>query len=391
MVDPDEQERLQTIATDLIRAFVQEGLKKLNIVAEVASLAVVLGQDDFRKLLQQNPDPYLIYQAAYAYQALLYIPDDETILQSMMRHTGKVAQGISGVVSTVKTLDLIGFIEGLQNVQQGLAGAETTIGLISDACSNAIALATNEQGLVQEGRFADFENLVQEAPCQHDTAFRLGVCQRLGEIAASPVWDPMTRKCAVEFLRQLYKDDASNGQKVNIKRRILCILSQLAESSKDIIEGSAQELLQEVQASSSHLKGAMHRGYGNDILALHPIMVIPPPTESPLLDCVQSKIDVETSLRKLKRERLQGRDGDVYISPRAKATSRATDHLDLTANVQEFLASDRKVSLILGDSGAGKSTFNRALEISLWENYKTNRIPLFPLAYIRKIRTKPYC
>ncbi|KAF9993555.1 hypothetical protein BGZ80_008091, partial [Entomortierella chlamydospora] len=51
-VDPDERERLQTMATDLIRAFVQEGLKKPDVVAEVASLVAILEQDDFRKLLQ---------------------------------------------------------------------------------------------------------------------------------------------------------------------------------------------------------------------------------------------------------------------------------------------------------------------------------------------------
>ncbi|KAF9992870.1 hypothetical protein BGZ80_008378, partial [Entomortierella chlamydospora] len=80
--------------------------------------------------------------------ALQYIPDDETILQSMMRRTGKVVQGISGVVSAVKALDLVGFIEGLQNVQQGVAGAEKVIGLVSDACSNAVALIENGQGLL---------------------------------------------------------------------------------------------------------------------------------------------------------------------------------------------------------------------------------------------------
>ncbi|KAG0017731.1 hypothetical protein BGZ80_007962, partial [Entomortierella chlamydospora] len=54
--DPDENERLQTMATDVIRAFVQEGLKKSNVVAEVVSLAAVIGQEDFRKLLQEFVD-----------------------------------------------------------------------------------------------------------------------------------------------------------------------------------------------------------------------------------------------------------------------------------------------------------------------------------------------
>ncbi|KAF9992677.1 hypothetical protein BGZ80_008450, partial [Entomortierella chlamydospora] len=216
------------------------------------------------------------------------------------------------------------------------------------------------------------------APCQHNPAFRLGVCQRLGEISANPIWYLKIRKCAVEFLRQLYKDDANNDQQVNINQWILYILSRLAESSKDIIEGPAQELLQEAQSNVSYVKGAVLHDRKNDILVLYSIMVTPPSTESPLLGCVQNKPDVETPLRKLRRERLKDRGGDVYISPRTKATQRATDHFDLTTKVQEFLASDSKVFLVLGDSGAGKSTFNRALEISLWDNYKTNgRIPLF--------------
>ncbi|KAG0310738.1 hypothetical protein BGZ97_012376 [Linnemannia gamsii] len=44
----------------------------------------------------------------------------------------------------------------------------------------------------------------------------------------------------------------------------------------------------------------------------------------------------------------------------------------------DFLAGDSQVMLILGDSGAGKSTFNQHLENLLWKDYKTGGpIPLF--------------
>ncbi|KAK3821422.1 MAG: hypothetical protein J3Q66DRAFT_398463 [Benniella sp.] len=39
-------------------------------------------------------------------------------------------------------------------------------------------------------------------------------------------------------------------------------------------------------------------------------------------------------------------------------------------NVEEFLSSEKKVFLLLGDSGAGKSSFNRELECHLWKSYK---------------------
>ncbi|KAF9992107.1 hypothetical protein BGZ80_008707, partial [Entomortierella chlamydospora] len=87
----------------------------------------------YLKDLQQSSDPRLAYQAAYAYQALQYIPDDETILQTMLRRTGKVMKGISVVVSAVKAIDLDKFIDGLQHIQEGLKGAEEVISTVGSA------------------------------------------------------------------------------------------------------------------------------------------------------------------------------------------------------------------------------------------------------------------
>jgi len=68
--------------------------------------------------LKRTSDPFLVYHAAYAYQALLCVPDDETMWQAAMRRTGKVIQDVSGLVSAVKGLDLAKFIEGLENIQK---------------------------------------------------------------------------------------------------------------------------------------------------------------------------------------------------------------------------------------------------------------------------------
>ncbi|KAG0310100.1 hypothetical protein BGZ97_012804, partial [Linnemannia gamsii] len=89
---------------------------------------------------------------------------------------------------------------------------------------------------------------------------------------------------------------------------------------------------------------------------------------------------VENSLKALRVRRLEEYDQLVYIPPMAKANLQAKDNnlFPLMAKVQEFLNSDRHVMLILGDSGAGKSTFNRHLEHHLWTNYdKDDAIPLF--------------
>ncbi len=67
----------------------------------------------------------------------------------------------------------------------------------------------------------------------------------------------------------------------------------------------------------------------------------------------------------------------LYVAPRGKASLQATDTSHLLSKVQELL-SDKHVILLTGDSGAGKTTFNRILEKHLWDNKKeTDAIPLF--------------
>lgn len=70
----------------------------------------------------------------------------------------------------------------------------------------------------------------------------------------------------------------------------------------------------------------------------------------------------------------------VYIPPQAKPSLNASDDtlFPLMEKVTEFLASPRQVLLLLGDSGAGKSTFNLEVEHTLWKGYrKYGPIPLY--------------
>ncbi|KAF9350885.1 hypothetical protein BGX26_010968, partial [Mortierella sp. AD094] len=502
--DPGEKERLQTMATDVIRAFVRDELKRSDAVAEIAGLSAVLEQDDFRKLLevfvdgveqsvllkvhlldglaclmknapqgnldpddlvkileilstrlkgthqqstqhsyllamtvsrvldgmvdsqveglaheelheplsqylqglQKSSDPRLVYQAAYAYQSLQHIPDDETILQAMMRRTGKVVKEISGVVSAVKALDINGFIDGLRHIEGGLVSAGKATVIVNDAYQNAKTLTESGQAfleslkeglsfsrksawypalrgldlLIQEGRLTEFETLIREAPCQQDPAFQWGVCQRLGELAANTVWDDDIRQCAITFLGEMYSDDAQWGHQAEVKQWILRILTVLAKSAESTVTNHAKRFLQSLKTDGDTNKRATCQAHLNGDENQYILQVASPSLHgSQLLDSVQNKPDIETPLRQLKYERLKGRVQGVYISPRAKANVNATVDFDLSSKVEEFLNSSKKVFLLLGDSGSGKSTFNSVLEAKLWDKYeKTNGpIPLF--------------
>jgi hypothetical protein len=353
--DTDEQERLRTLAVDVIREYLRDELKDTKAVAEVVRLAPVLERDDFRDLLRQfymgidksgllnlpqleglaemiqnaspgyldtddlvktleflgtrlrnthqqstnriyqltvvvshvldamadskvrgldrenlheplsayleelqkSDDPHLVYQSAYAYQALLYVPDNETPWQATLRRTGKVIQGLSGIVSAVKGFDLNGFVEGLGNLQQGFEGATQAFRLAKDAYRGVASLAEGGQGLleglkeglsfqrkrawyqalrgadilIEAGQFAKLRKLICEAPCRNDPAFQWGLCQRLGDIAANTMWDANIRQGAVALLGEIYQNDAIWGNQANIKQYTLDVLMQLASPS----------------------------------------------------------------------------------------------------------------------------------------------------------------
>ncbi|KAF9362917.1 hypothetical protein BGX34_005255 [Mortierella sp. NVP85] len=203
--------------------------------------------------LKGSSDSYLVYQVAYAHQALLHIPDNESPWQAAMRRTGKVMQGVFGLVSAVKALDLNKFIGSLDNIQQGL-GASQVVQFVKTTYESANSLIESGQGffdclkeglsferkcvwyaalrgadmLIREGQFVEFKNLVCEAPCRRDVAFQWGVCQQLGEIAASSTWDPETRRCAISFLGEIYQNDTEWGHQVIVKQLIVDILMQMA-------------------------------------------------------------------------------------------------------------------------------------------------------------------
>ena len=210
--------------------------------------------------LRKNSDPFLEYQAAYAYQALMNVPDDETKFEAAMRRTLKVIQGVSGLASAVYSADPKKLINGLKDILRGISG-ESELSDVFDATKSAYkevdALIKDGKGyadalkeglgferklawypalreadvMIRGGELDNFKSLVCEAPCRYDPAFQWGVCQRLGEMAANPKWNEKTRRNAIAFLGEIYENDKVWRLKDEIKKWILNILMQLSSSS----------------------------------------------------------------------------------------------------------------------------------------------------------------
>jgi hypothetical protein len=249
--------QLTTAVSQVLDAMADAEVKDLDLEKLHEPLSAYL------KTLRESSDPYLVYQAAYAYQALQYVPDNETPWQAAMRRTGKVIRGVSGLVSAVKGVDLNGFVEGLKDIQQGLAGASEAIRVATTAIGDVTSVVHGGQGfvkglkeglsfdrkrawypalrmastLLQNGQVSKFRELICEVSCRRDPAFQWGVCQQLGEMAANPTWDRRTRHDAIDFLGAIYRGNVVLGQGASLREWIVIILMRLASSSDKNVQG----------------------------------------------------------------------------------------------------------------------------------------------------------
>ncbi|KAF9950919.1 hypothetical protein BGZ72_007489 [Mortierella alpina] len=352
--------------------------------------------------LQRSDNLHLKYHASYAFQALLCVPDNESPWQAAVRRTSEVLKGVSGMISAVKALDLNSFLTSLQ---QGFEGVDQVFKL-AQAYDGVTVLYDAEQGLVasiketltlnrkcawyaalrgadiliEGGELAKFRDLVCRAVCRRELAFQWGVCQRLANLATNTRWGTDTRQEAVRFLREIYRCDGDWGQLPPIKKYILEILQQLSNMDSNL---QAASVLQELATDGDEAKQDIYRHSTGNYASTKPIAhqlksgLIEFASPS-LLDCVQKRTDVEGDLRRIAKSRIAETGGTVYVPPLAKADLQSDETFRLFPMVNEFLSGEDKVLLLLGDSGAGKTTFNRQLEIQLWDKYKpkTGLIPL---------------
>ncbi|KAG0298188.1 hypothetical protein BGZ96_001733 [Linnemannia gamsii] len=370
----------------LLDVMAEHKVSDLNRVEDHEPLSGVLSG------LKDSLDPYLMYQACYAFQALQYVPDDESPLQAILRHSVGVLDGLVKVSAAFK-LDVGAVLEGLSKLQEALGGV---VGVVGDVYEGILTLVESGRGVIdgfkeglpagkkrlwyaairaaqnfiQSGQLKDFNQLIYDAPYRRDPLFQWGICQLLGEIATDNTWDSTIRQQAVDLLGDLYKNDPEWGQDKSVKAWTLSIIGQLSTVTDQSVSTSAVKLL-----------NGLNQDQGTNTGLPYPLRNrLPVPLSSPILVRVLEIPDVEYDLHNLKLQRLMEHRQGVYISPQAKPSLQSADEVlfPLMEKVQEFLSSQRQVFLVLGDSGSGKSTFNLELEHTLWKNYKKyGPIPLF--------------
>jgi hypothetical protein len=260
---PEHPFHLTLAVSRVLDIMADHRVKDLNRIVEHEPLSGILSG------LKESSDPYLMYQACYAFQALQYIPDDETALQAVLRHSAGVVDGLVKVSSVFK-LDIGAVLEGLGNLQEAVGNTvSTAISVYNGVCSLVesgrgvfesvkeevgsgqkrpwyVAICT-ANALAQAGQLNDLNRLINEAPCRLDPLFQWGICQLMGEIASDAMWDSAIRQQAIDFLAELYRSDDEWGQDESVKGWMANIINRVGAIDGHAVSTNADTLIKQLE------------------------------------------------------------------------------------------------------------------------------------------------
>ncbi|KAG0050413.1 hypothetical protein BGZ89_003846, partial [Linnemannia elongata] len=119
-------------------------VQDLDRVVEHEPLSAVLSG------LKNSWDPYLMYQACYAFQALQYVPENESALQAVLRHSTGVADGLVKLTAVFK-VDVASVLEGLGTLQEAFGGAISVAGTVYEGVSSLMESGRGVLDSLKEG------------------------------------------------------------------------------------------------------------------------------------------------------------------------------------------------------------------------------------------------
>ncbi|KAG0046914.1 hypothetical protein BGZ83_007942 [Gryganskiella cystojenkinii] len=333
-----------------------------------------------------NKDPLLRYQAHYAFHASLYAKEGKFLYDGSAQYLketvgdmrkNKISSENVNEISRDLPASIKDEFESSNDLKQPIAATLKDLEVtFKDSWYRAILFAEN---LIRKGRFSLLNAFVAQPRCHQDPMFRWGFCQLLGEVSVDPCWEETIRHQALEFLEEMFYAGAGSKKYQDTRRWIVTILKSVAAlPAIDFFSGVNNEA---VKRQSSILA----RSLENEAdpfeypcpLNIRPLF----PDSSRLLKNANDALELDVHLEQIRSIRLERYDSSAVYVPllsMSKVQASETFAIPLQQRVDEFLASNQEVLLILGDSGAGKSTFGARLEQQLWAQYSPGSpIPLF--------------
>ncbi|GJJ67812.1 bilin biosynthesis protein [Entomortierella parvispora] len=225
---------------------------------------------DFLRESESKKDPYLVFQAKYATQALLYVSDDEDSWHAGVRRLWlvlRVGAGLAQVNNPQQLKDTLESVERLYDIGKG-ATRMLKMALETPREGEGFTF-TKKEGLkfkrdwyravrmagwfIETGRLVHFKAVVVTSKCRHQLMFQWGICQLLGQFIADTQWSLEARQEAIDFLGALYRDTKLWDRQKEVDQVIFDVLTNVAYRNDTHFE-AAKSILEDMKRQNTKLK-----------------------------------------------------------------------------------------------------------------------------------------
>ncbi|GJJ71758.1 hypothetical protein EMPS_04115 [Entomortierella parvispora] len=239
-------------------------------IGEVDSINLHEPLTDLLRESESSQDPYLIFQDAYATQALLNVSDDENIWRTGLRQGWLVLKAGAGFARMPDPRKIKDVLQGLEILYEAREGGARIIREALEAIKNGeTPTFTVKEGIkfkrawyravrtaesyLDAGKLVEFKDLVVTAPCRHQLMFQWGICQLLGQFAVDTQWDSKTRQDALDFLGALYTDSTIWNRQKEADQVIFDMVTNVVPHN-----AAAKAILEDMTLQSPTLKPIAH-------------------------------------------------------------------------------------------------------------------------------------
>ncbi len=324
--------------------------------------------------------------ASYARQALLRVPNNESKLKEFMRRSMDVVDGLNSVKSVVTNKDPLALLDAYHSFKTAFKLQANQESWYDDLRYAAL--------LVECNQFVGFELFVKSTSFYQKQEMALGLVRIVSDtLNAHP---EISLRCSLlDFFNQMWTSPFY-GEHESVQRWIMEIFYDYAAHPNKMLREKAQSCLAQFRVDSKNEKWMT---LFNSIVDAHYLHRIPPvetldvfprellsdvfdPHANPVSGVVRN---IMTKIEAIRQNRLTdeivSQELTTYIPVNGcRGLTVNRESFDLKGEMLSFLESsnDKKILLLTGCAGSGKSTVNSYLERCLWESYREGApIPLF--------------
>ncbi len=362
--------------SELLDAIVQSSIRtNLRITISRENLKNPLVQI-LRKFIKKLKEPELAYQANYAYQALMNIPNDESHLHKIWRHIYIIGGSAVLIASGITAPDISKFVDAFDRLYEE---RHSFLRLYERVCISFDRMRKGFKGersanykelyielktidfLLEGNQLDQFEYVVRKSDYCKDKFYLQALCQRLERIAATASENGIAQK-AIEFLGDLVRWSSSK----DVEQSVANALKRLEEQSrlKRYVTGIRGNLHPPDPTASYdkviHIWDPIWQKIPNKGLLSEAKRTLE--ADEPHIDSLQKEILTDAAKIILKKR---------YVKQTASIDiDDNSSHVNLRKIIHTFLNSeDKKILVLLGGAGSGKTVFNQFLAQFLWKKH----------------------